>query len=200
MSAVPDAGAIFTIIGAIAGVIQNGWGGGVQNVDAAYTQLYGALSAQFNKLLSVNGLVVQALLSDWGKLKQANALIIDGTLNWPADDSPAITAASNRYEIEVFRVLFPLHWSPEYSSFGAFSNCTCGSNVLWTGNGFAGYSTYWLTYGALWWGDCSEAENELARIGVSIEDLTQGTGLWGSSTWQCNAPVCQERPNCCPKN
>ncbi|MEG9437515.1 hypothetical protein JAO29_15290 [Edaphobacter sp. HDX4] len=200
LSAIPDAGAIFTIIDAISGVIQNGWGGGVQSVNAAYTQLYGALSTQFNKLLSVNGLVVQALLSDWGKLKQANALIIDGTLNWPADDSPAITAAANRYEIEVFRVLFPLHWSPEYSSFGPFYNCTCGSNVLWTGNGFAGDATYWLTYGGYWWGDCPDAENELARIGVSIENLTQGTGLWGSSTWQCNAPVCQERPNCCPKN
>ncbi|CAN5632569.1 hypothetical protein BH10ACI4_BH10ACI4_33220 [soil metagenome] len=199
LGVIPEAGAIFRIFGAIAGVIQAGWGGGVQNVDAQYAQLYGALSTQLNKLLSVNGMIVQALLSDWGKLDQAYGLIMNGTLSWPADDSPAITAASNRYEIEVFRVLFPAHWSPEYSIFGPFQNCTCAADVLWTGNGYAGQSTYWLTWGALWWGDCHEAESELARIGVSIEDLTQSTGLWGNA-WQCNAPACQQVPNCCPKN
>jgi cytoskeletal protein CcmA (bactofilin family) len=198
LSIVPDAGSIFTIMDAIAGVLQSGWAGGIQSVTSSYAQLFGALSEQFGKLQTVNGLIAQALTSDWGKLQQANQMIIDGTLSWPIDDSAAVTAAADRYEIGVFQVLFPLHWSPICSQWGTFSNCTCGPNILWNGNGYEGDSCYWLTYGGYWWGDCSQAENELAKIGVSIEDLTQSRGLWGNS-WEGTSPAVAERPSCCPK-
>jgi len=202
ISVIPDIGPIFTIFQAIIGLGQS-WGGGFQSVNAAYDELVGALSTELNKLLTVNGQIAEALLTDWGKLQKANALIIDGTLAWPADDSAAVTGTANAYEIEVFKVLFPLHWWPTYTNFDTTGwNCTSCNNAVWIGNGFVGDTAYWITYGGYWWGDCSQAETELARLGVSVQDLTQGGGAWGSTVWAWNRqnPLgCCQRPSCCSK-
>jgi cytoskeletal protein CcmA (bactofilin family) len=203
ISVIPDIGPIFTIFQAIIGLGQSA-GGGFQSVNAAYNELVGALGAQLDKLLTVNGQIAEALLTDWGKLQRANALIIDGTLAWPADDSAAVTGTANGYEIEVFKVLFPIHWWPTYTYFVTTNwNCTSCNNAVWIGYGFQDYTAYWITYGGYWWGDCSQAETELARLGVSVQDLTQGGGAWGSTVWAWNRqnPVgCCERPSCCSKS
>ena len=101
LGVVADAGAIFKILQSIIGMAQAGASGGLDSVQAAYNELLGALGTQLNKLLAINGQIASTLLTDWGKLQRANALIIDGSLAWPPDDSAAVTAAANAYEIEV---------------------------------------------------------------------------------------------------
>jgi cytoskeletal protein CcmA (bactofilin family) len=201
LSGIPGAGSIFKVFSSIIGLITNGWAGGFQDVNAAYDVLVGQLSAQFGKLLTVNGQIAQTLLTDWGKLERANALIIDGTLAWPSDDSSAINGTANAYEIQVFKILFPIRWSL-YASYDDPTDCNTCENTVWVGNGYMGRTAYWLTTGPYWWADCKLAENELTRIGVSIGDLTQGTGLWGSTIWaedrKYPAASC-DLPPCCTK-
>lgn len=188
LEAVPLGSAAVTVLQGIFSLIQT-FSGGIDSVDAKYDELVGALSAQFDKLLNQNAQMAQTLLTDWGKMQQANALIIDGTLAWPADSSAAITAASNIYEIGVFKTLLPIHWAPIFSYYNyprdTRENC---NGTVWMQIGGWGrveyrpsdpWIPYWMTYGMFWEGDLSVAEAELARIGVSIEDLTMGTGLWG---------------------
>jgi cytoskeletal protein CcmA (bactofilin family) len=201
-SAIPGVGSIFKIFSSIIGLIgASGWAGGFQSVDAAYDVLVGQLSTQFGKLLTVNGQIAQTLLTDWGKLEQANALIIDGTLLWPSDDSAAVNGTANAYEIQVFKILFPIRWSL-YASYDDPTSCSTCENTVWVGNGYMGSTAYWLTTGPYWWADCMLAENELTRIGVSIGDLTQGTGLWGSTIWAYDRKypaASRDLPPCCTK-
>ncbi len=202
LGVIPGVGSIFKIFSSIIGLIgASGWAGGFQSVDAAYDVLVGQLSTQFGKLLTVNGQIAETLLTDWGKLEQANALIIDGTLLWPPDDSAAVNGTANAYEIQVFKILFPIRWSL-YASYDDPTSCSTCENTVWVGNGYMGSTAYWLTTGPYWWADCMLAENELTRIGVSIGDLTQGTGLWGSTIWAYDRKypaASRDLPPCCTK-
>ncbi|WP_137180208.1 DUF342 domain-containing protein [Roseomonas sp. AR75] len=209
LSALDGAGTIFTVLGAVI-ELADAASGGFPTLDAAYNELVGKLSAEFAALQAQNGAIAQALLTDWGKLSAADALIADGTLAWPVDDSAAATAAANLYEIGVFQALLPVHWQPIFSYYDFARDTRDGCNgTVWMQPGGWGavdaqqqWVPYWMTFGQLWTADLSDAEQELAKIGVSIQDLTMGTGLWGPApfAYAMAHPVgVDERPSCVKK-
>jgi hypothetical protein len=107
-------------------------------------------------------------LSDWGKLQQVNGLIVSGGLSWPPDDSTAVTAGANAFEISVWQALLPLTISSTASIFenstdnAKYSESTCdcvcmqkhGWAVKYSPDYQGGYQAYWLVRGngtAVWW-------------------------------------------------
>ncbi len=211
LGALPDAGPIFKIAGAVYGLVtsMSGGGGGMDPVDAKFVELEGKLSAEFDKLNVQNDKMTVKLISSWGKLHAANELIADGTLSWPVDESSSILAAGNAYELEVFKSLLPIHWHPMYSTqfFDRDTRKNCG-NTAWMQVGGWGYNRldpfvawvpYWLTYGHRAKAGCREAEERLATLGVSIKDLTMGGGKWGTEIWRfdrANAVGTWQYPDC----
>jgi hypothetical protein len=209
LTALPDQGTIFTVVSAAIELVET-IGGGFTTVDAAYNDLVDELSTQFAKAQAQNAYIAQTLLTDWGKLSAADALITDGTLAWPVDDSSAVTTAANLYEISLFQAMLPIHWQPifSYYDFARDTRDGCGNTVWMQEGGWGRVSSdqqwipYWMTFGALWTADLSKAEDELARIGVSIQDLTMGTGLWGPAPFayaMANPVGVDERPSCVKK-
>jgi hypothetical protein len=211
LSALDDAGTIFTVLSAIIEATEALPGdGSFQTVDSAYAVLSGSLAAEFGKAITQIGTISTQLLTDWGKLSAANALIMDGTLAWPVDDSAAVTTAANLYEISVFQAMLPIHWQPTFSYYDFARDTRDGCNgTVWMQPGGWGavnpqqdWVPYWMTFGTLWQADLSDAEQELATIGVSIQDLTMGTGLWGPAPFayaMANPVGVDERPSCVKK-
>ncbi len=218
LNLIDGAGAIVVALEVAVTIAEQSANGTFGQVHAIYDQLVGGLMTEFQKVLAQNANMAETILTDWGKLERTNALIIDGTLSWPADTNAALTAASNSYEINLFKAMLPIHFYPNFSiwSWTKDTRNNCG-NTVWMQYGGWGnigwpphdpsqqFIPYWLNNGGIGFEDhCVDAENELARLGVTIENLTMGTGLWGPDIWadvrsgQYNGQ--EYRPGCVAKS
>ena len=212
LSVVPEIGGVFTVFGAVVGLLEVGVGGGLSDISVEYNVLWNSLLTNYNNAVAANTQMATIFLTDYNKMMGVNNLILQQVVSWPIDNQLAIDMATNRYVINLYKVLLPLHWWPTYS-YNTFNENTldgCG-NTVWMQYGGWGcvqqnqdYVPYWLTFGGLWWADLTNCENMLANVGVSIEDLTMGTGLWGSEIWAWNrgqnALGQDQEPSCVAKN
>lgn len=206
-------GVLFNVGSALFSAVSAGVGGGVSDVQAAYSQLQFELNGQFENIITANGDMENAFLTDWGKLQSINSMITTGILVWPADTSTGVTAASIAYEIGVFQVLLPLHYGTaasiyEHNSDDAKyseSSCACvcmqqnGWAVAYTPQYGGGYQAYWILYGSLkWWDPPTDACNRLfGYLGVSIYDVVNSAGSWSVLT---QGIAYSDDPSCVPKH
>ncbi len=117
-----EAAPIVNILAAVAS-LGDTFGSEISNVQADYSGLEAALAIQFNLVLGLNGSTETAAITDWGKAQQINALITGGQLVWPLDDTAALAAANQAYELGLYQSMMPVAWQ-------AFAGFQYNSNTL----------------------------------------------------------------------
>jgi hypothetical protein len=151
---------------------------GQPSVTTTEGELEGELNTQFNAAIAQNDVVLNRVVSDWGKLAAVNKLCAEG-LVWPDKTSDFETALETAYEVYIWQCLLPIKYAVIVP--GLYSTPP-GPPCQWTVPGtsideWLGWA-HGLTHGA-----SKDICNKLfgtgeGRLGVPMADVFNGQNGW----------------------
>lgn len=156
----------------------------------AVSQLWSTMAAQFEGLLTSMGQTEAALLSDWGKLQAADALI-DSTgpdsLAWqPEDTATFITQAGPGYDLWVMQALMPARfeitrWSQVTDPNIAIDECGAPSYAQWAqsvGEGSNLFDVYMVSTSGGTFPSMRAMQTDIWGNGASMQTFFTNGALW----------------------